>query len=188
MEGDPELSHWLSYEDCQQPLAPGLPATHHRRWSLRVASPKASEPQGWYQEFVSQWHAYLATQTGLTGSLPKAGPVPRPQALHAEVLATGATSSGAEAQECQPLERRSPKRRQLADPLVRPYQHRVRGAPETPSAQPPPKRPRQGDLRGWLQPGSVPACEDADLNRWEDRCDVTMMAEHGRSAPPGAPT
>ena len=68
-----ELSQYLQYCDKQQPLAPGLGDTHHRRWSVRIRPPRRNEPQGWYTEFTARWRAYLATH------LPAARqPQPRP--------------------------------------------------------------------------------------------------------------
>ena len=60
---DEELRLWLVTKEVQRPLAPGLPDSHHTRWSLRVCPPPAAEPQGWYTTFTSRWRAYLGSLT-----------------------------------------------------------------------------------------------------------------------------
>jgi hypothetical protein len=60
---DEELRAWLQSRLIQQPLMPGLVATHHTRWSVRVVPPGPGDPQDWYQDFTTRWKAYLATQT-----------------------------------------------------------------------------------------------------------------------------
>ena len=40
VEADAELSGWLQCKYMQRPLAPGLPASHHSRWSVRVVRPR----------------------------------------------------------------------------------------------------------------------------------------------------
>ena len=56
---DPELSAWLECRAMQKPLSPGLPASHHARWSVRVRPPGPSEPQGWYVEFTRRWRLFF---------------------------------------------------------------------------------------------------------------------------------
>ena len=64
---DPELQEWLRWADVSAPLMPGLPPTHHTRWSLRIVAPPAGEPQGWYEEFVRRWRAYAGSMAGPPG-------------------------------------------------------------------------------------------------------------------------
>ena len=59
VKADEELRSWLTCKQIQKPLAPGLPAVHHMRWSVKIVPPRPSEPQGWYDEFVQRWRAYL---------------------------------------------------------------------------------------------------------------------------------
>ena len=61
---DPELSAWLECRAMQKPLSPGLPASHHARWSVRVRPPGPSEPQGWYVEFTRRWRLFLEDVAG----------------------------------------------------------------------------------------------------------------------------
>ena len=58
---DADLKLWLVTKEVQQPLAPGLPDSHHTRWSVRICPPPPSDPQGWYAEFTSRWLAYLGS-------------------------------------------------------------------------------------------------------------------------------
>ena len=62
VQEDKELSQWLVSRYMQRPLAPGLPTSHHTRWSLRVVQPPPSEPQGWYEDFVQRWRHLLEAQ------------------------------------------------------------------------------------------------------------------------------
>ena len=69
---DSELKLWLMSKEVQRPLAPGLPDSHHTRWSVRVCQPPAGDPQGWYEEFTSRWRQYLrslAQPVGRTAAL-----------------------------------------------------------------------------------------------------------------------
>ena len=74
VDKDAELSSWLTCQEFQRPLVPGLPAVYHMRWSVKVLQPPAGEPQGWYTEFVRRWRDYLE---GLANSAaaPAAGDV-----------------------------------------------------------------------------------------------------------------
>ena len=56
---DAELQAWLVCKSMQRRLSQGLPASHHTYWSVRVKRPAASEPQGWYEEFMRRWQAHL---------------------------------------------------------------------------------------------------------------------------------
>ena len=76
---DVEVSQWLCWKDMATPLSAGLAPSHHRRWSVRIAAPGADEPQGWYEEFVARWRAYLETMARPSG--------PGPGALLAEQMA-----------------------------------------------------------------------------------------------------
>jgi hypothetical protein len=57
---DDELRVWLVVKEMQFPLAPGLPASHQLRWSVRVERPGPAEPQEWYETFSARWRTYLA--------------------------------------------------------------------------------------------------------------------------------
>jgi hypothetical protein len=170
---DDELSQWLLCRDLQQPLAPGLADTHHRRWSVRICRPKAGEPQGWYDDFVSRWRSYLATQ---------ARPHVQPQAASASPDPSDTPSSSAMA---LPGATPAPKRRarQHKPPAV---QHTPRapaaeasaasGTPQ-PATQPRPARPggatppvsRQRDMRTWLLP-RAPALHRGLTSRHRSQC------------------
>ena len=58
---DEDLTLWLTTKEVQQPLAPGLPDSHHTRWSVRICPPASGEPQGWYTEFTRRWRSYLGS-------------------------------------------------------------------------------------------------------------------------------
>ena len=64
---DEELGAWLVPRELQRPLAPGHPDSHHTFWPVQVTRPGPSEPQGWYEDFVARWRAYLATLTAPLG-------------------------------------------------------------------------------------------------------------------------
>jgi hypothetical protein len=61
VRADDELV-WLEHREMQIPLAPGLVATHHTRWSLRLVAPMPDAARAWYDTFLMRWRAYLATQ------------------------------------------------------------------------------------------------------------------------------
>eukprot|EP00667_Euglena_gracilis_P022592 EG_transcript_25222 len=69
---DPDLD-WLTWKDVHLPLAPGLPCSHHLRWSVQITPPPAGSPDLWYREFTSRWKAYL---------LSLANPAPSPTSAH----------------------------------------------------------------------------------------------------------
>ena len=69
---DAELSQWLVWKDMAVPLCAGLAPSHHRRWAVRLAAPGPDEPQGWYEDFITRWRAYLETLARPRGSRPTA--------------------------------------------------------------------------------------------------------------------
>ena len=72
MKKDAELSQWLVWKDMAVPLCAGLAPSHHRRWAVRLAAPGPDEPQGWYEDFITRWRAYLETLARPRGSRPTA--------------------------------------------------------------------------------------------------------------------
>ena len=72
---DPRLE-WLDSVEMAAPLGPGLAPTHHRRWGLRVMAPGSAEPQGWYEDFVTRWRAYLEMLVCAPGSRPLSQVIP----------------------------------------------------------------------------------------------------------------
>ena len=64
VQEDAELRAWLTCKYMQRPLAPGLPAAHHSRWSVRIVKPAPTEPQGWYDEFLRRWRQHLEELAG----------------------------------------------------------------------------------------------------------------------------
>ena len=59
---DPELSEWLVCRTMNLPLAPGLPSSHHARWSVQLVPPTVDAP--WYESFLDRWKAYLQSLHG----------------------------------------------------------------------------------------------------------------------------
>ena len=59
---DAELRVWLEVKSMNCPLAPGLPSSHHARWSVRVCPPSGGMAVGWYRVFAERWKAYLLSQ------------------------------------------------------------------------------------------------------------------------------
>jgi hypothetical protein len=172
VRADDELV-WLEHREMQVPLAPGLVATHHTRWSLKVVAPAPGVPCAWYDAFLERWKAYLATQ--LPTAMLEASSSSAVSPAAGEPLAAAprrpreSSPSGSPAAPAPKRRRAIPATRVLATPAARggtpppadpptpaaqrpPAQRRPRT--ETPSAEtrePPPKR-RQGDLRGFLRP------------------------------------
>jgi len=70
---DAELHAWLKWADVAAPLMPGLPSTHHTRWSVRLRRPAPSEPSGWYEEFLRRWRAYASSLAGPQGASAEGG-------------------------------------------------------------------------------------------------------------------
>ena len=58
---DGELSAWCTPKLLLRPLVPGVPESRHLSLPVRVMRPVPPEPQGWYEEFVRRWRAYLGT-------------------------------------------------------------------------------------------------------------------------------
>jgi hypothetical protein len=113
VRADDELGQWLVYREMQVPLAPGLPETHHTRWSLRVMAPSTGAPSGWYDTFTERWRAYLATQ------LPAAQP-----ALAAAISSSSSATP-----------RRAVPRPPPADPATLPKRRRIAPASTTQALQ-----------------------------------------------------
>ena len=82
VQHDAELQQWLVFRNMQKPLARGLPATHHARWSVQVMRPAASEPQGWYEEFLRRWRVFL----GVPPSADEATPIVSASSSSASVV------------------------------------------------------------------------------------------------------
>ena len=201
---DPELSQWLTHRSLQQPLSPGLADTHHVRWSLRICRPPPAEPQGWYDEFVSRWRAYLVTQTNpsqephgtspITVDSPNSAPQeppphrrPRQEPLKATrrvrqrvtVPAALQPQNPAPATELMGHAGSAGEKRQLSPPW----------------GEAPPDRPvkRKRDLRSWFQPrSSMPptrnnSLEDHPPPSPPEVIPPTVHPEHGRASQ-GPPT
>ena len=141
MTKDPQLT-WVSWREVQVPLCPGLAPTHHRRWSVRLVAPSAGEPQGWYQEFLRRWRAYLEVLAHPKGSHPMAGVTveqvarvrPREDAWgFAEPMVTQTTEQGRGRRRGRSRDREeghSSKRRRAAAPVTRNRLPKKRGREE----------------------------------------------------------
>lgn len=70
VRADEELRTWLVSGRSQKPLAPGLPASHHMCWSVKIIALPPHEPQGWYEEFVRRWRTYLEELAGAVAPTP----------------------------------------------------------------------------------------------------------------------
>ena len=137
---DPELHCWLRWVDVAAPLMPGLPPTHHVRWSLRIMAPRHAEARGWYDEFLRQWREYatsLAGPQGAGGGGDAGPPVladPEVVGLRRPLLAAPQSAA---------------KRRVTSSPASQPQRAGVlRPREEAGSSS---KRRRVGDVRSWLQ-------------------------------------
>ena len=206
---DDELKLWLTTKEVQQPLAPGLPDSHHTRWSVRICPPPAGEPQGWYEEFTRRWRQYL-------GSL--AQPVGR--STFAAVLSAATSSSNRPTPPGPAFARRvgrrrarsvevgpePPARRRAASPArqapdagPRPVEDLLSSSPAAPvtapgvrarspgSTSPSTTRPtkRQCSLQGWLRP--KPPVESAMGVSQQQSAPAASPTRHGR-ATQGPPT
>ncbi len=61
---DEELREWLTCKYMQMPMAPGLPASHHSRWSVKVVAPPEGTAAGWYSSFLEGWRGNLKQLSG----------------------------------------------------------------------------------------------------------------------------
>jgi hypothetical protein len=201
VQADDELT-WLEHREMQVPLAPGLVATHHTRWSLRVVAPPPGVGRAWYDTYLERWHAYLATQlptamlegdvasSSATAALPPVVAPAQPLRRPREPSPPGPQAAPA------PKRRRAipahrvlaalPRAEEAADPLPAappppqrpPAQRRPREpAPPAETAEPAPKR-RQSDLRGFLRPKAPAEAAPAPM---------PPRRPHGRAAE-GPPT
>ena len=195
---DPELSQWLTHRSMQQPLAPGLADTHHTRWSLCICRPPASEPQGWYEDFVSRWREYLATQTHYPSQLASSS---TPLKDEASSSVSRSPPPRRRRPDGPPTTRRvrqrtltpaAPTPQEPAAPPSRntPEGENSRQRPRTPDTGTPARPPkRQRDMRTWLQPKPLapPAAPtQEDLPPPEEVAPMPSPA-HGR-ATQGPPT
>ena len=149
---DDELSAWLQVREMQFPLAPGLPASHQLRWSVRVRRPELGEATGWYDDFVTRWRAYLASLLPASQRMQPAAALverrprkrqraapPSPDSVDLSMIADVAAAV--------------PVQQATGGAAVGPAGRRQRVRARSPAVVPGPgsKRPRM-DLRGWLQP------------------------------------
>jgi hypothetical protein len=176
VRADEELGAWLVSREMQLPLAPGLVATHHTRWSLRVVAPPPGAARVWYDAFTERWRAYLATQLPVVvqgGDEAGSSAASAPAATEAPAVTPRRprepSPPGQPTASAAKRRRAIPARRVLANnpgpeaptgppqPVAAPAPHqpaRRRACDTSPpaeSADPPPKR-RQGDLRDFLRP------------------------------------
>jgi hypothetical protein len=210
---DDELKEWVVTKEVQHPLAPGLPDTHHTRWSIRVCPPSAGEPQGWYTEFIARWRSYLGTLAQPVGrhTVPtpsSSNSLPSPALpLEAPSSRRRPRSAGANA---EPLARRRPPSRRprqegidsavlenatsstaISSPAPRPVPAAPTrtGGPHRPRSPPTPvqSRPtkRQRDMRAWLQPKPGPALMQTAAP--PQQVAPPSLPEHGRASQ-GPPT
>jgi ribonuclease HI len=164
---DQEVALWLRWADVAAPLMPGLPPTHHTRWSVRIAAPCRAEPRGWYDLFTERWREYARSLAGPVGA--GRALVAPPSMDDGQVgLRRGRTAEGAPRAKRrargQHPSRGTPASAapEAADVGLDWPEEPVRGPPSTrtprPRAaatageEPPLKRQRAGDLRRWLLP------------------------------------
>lgn len=211
VSADEELQ-WLSRKDVQVPLAPGLPETHHTRWSLRIVPPPAHEPRGWYEEFISRWRAYLGSLAQPTGcSIVAPAPTRSPPT---DVATSSTSSTPGEPAFARGGGRRRPRsvevgpepapRRRTAPPErdtpagtaallapSQPAQHTAQSQgggkrrPRSPAAVTQHSAKRQRDMRAWLQP--KPQVEAVPEAPPPQTVEEPQLPEHGRAAQ-GPPT
>ena len=112
VQGNSELREWLTTRYMQQPLAPGLPLSHHARWSVRVVRPPPHHPQGWYEEFVQRWRAFLEAQQTPRASLATTSTQDMPSS------SSNVEATGPAAVNCRPREE-TPETSRLAAPAKR---------------------------------------------------------------------
>lgn len=186
-----ELKAWFIPRELQRPLAPGLPDCHHFFWPVQVVPPPPTDPQGWYQDFVSRWRAYLATlATPLgvaVGCVPSRTPTPPTE----EVLDDdqGGLSPFDDSAEDSRRPRSSsvnggPAKRKRAVPPTRQapvpaFQQRVRPREDSATAS---QAKRQCDIRSFFHP--PPAQSDA---HGDETTPQQQPCRHGR-AQQGPPT
>ena len=134
VQQDAELAGWLVCQSFQRALAPGLPAVHHLRWSVKVQPPPPGEPQGWYTEFVCRWRQYLAGLMAAPAVVPGDADV-----------ATSSTAAGPLALVMNPR-----------DTTEEPQQpgRRARRPPDPASPSAPSQRPLKRHRRGGLTPNA----------------------------------
>jgi hypothetical protein len=182
---DDELSSWLEVKEMQFPLAPGLPASHQLRWSVRVQRPGAGEASGWYDDFVARWRAYLETlliapeRSRPTVQAPGERPQKKQRAGPARRGSVELPGDGGAVPS-------APGERMAIDQAQQVVGGRlVRG--RSPIAEPATRTKRtRMDLRGWLQPRQ-PGETSASAADPASSQDVTVRSGHGR-ATAGDPT
>ena len=159
---DDELKEWLVCKYMQVPLSPGLPTSHHCRWSVRISSPPGGLEVGWYRAFTEKWKDYLQSLAGTQGACEEASSSSR--ALSVSPTAAPRRGRSEEFSDQGPSKHRRavPPARQSPSPAAGSSQAglsldpagpsartRVRGV--SPGAEQPPRK-RQATLSAWLQP------------------------------------
>ena len=198
VQADEELQLWLSTKDVQQPLVPGLPDSHHTRWSVRVCKPPTGEPQGWYAEFTTRWLAYVGSLAQPAGrSTVPSGPtaLTTPSAMPSAQGAPERSKASRRRPRSGDVEGPPARRRALptSRPAPQPEEATLTSTPEggqrrprSPTTAPPPRpTKRQCDLRSWLQPR--PQLAPALATPPPQAVPPMPQPEHGRASP-GPPT
>ena len=152
---DDELSAWLQVREMQFPLAPGLPASHQLRWSVRVRRPEPGEATGWYNDFVARWRAYLASLLPASQRAQPAAEVLEGRPRKRQRAVPPSPDAG-QANMIVEVPAVVPVQQAPDGAAVRPAGRRQRVRARSPAVVPGPgtKRPRM-DLRGWLQPRNM---------------------------------
>ena len=194
---DSDLQSWLRWAVVNAPLMPGLAATHHTRWSVRVVAPNRGEPRGWYEEFTRRWRAYVETLVGPGGIAWTAH-----AAMDLESAGVSAMVRGRRSLEDPPLptgKRQRPPSRPgvMEDAAMRvpgcSTSPTTRGSPDSGRTRPPaptleelpPKRHCGGDLRLWMVNPTMRTTSTSSTGGME--AVVGSPSGHGR-ATMGAPT
>ena len=195
----PELSQWLTTKVLQLPLAPGIPPSHHLRWSLRICPPADPTTPGWYAEFTTRWRSYLeqlvaptpptpaAPSSALASSSSSAAAAPARLLSPSHEALPGSSAAPASARRPRPpgptRPAKQPRLSAPSRPAPRPpppptfERQPPRPLPSPDTTAPPPKRQRTLDL--WMQAGNP----SSSTTTPED----PTMCRHGRAAA-GPPT
>ena len=205
---DKELGQWLFCKEVQRSLAPGLPAVHQFRWSVRIVPPPALESRGWYDTFVEHWRHYLESlaSPATTPAAPAQAAIVAPNSACPPIVSTAPLKSKQRPADTPSSASLPKKRRMLAPdvaissvplvhvdpcPLMEPPSPRRRPSEFFESEDQPPRK-RACDIRSWLtprlsQPHCTPSTTDVASSSTSTLGHGGIPIRHGR-ATQGPPT
>ena len=165
---DTELNAWFTPKVMLRSLVPGVLDARHNCWPVQVTRPKPQEPQGWYEEFVTRWKAYLSSLASPRGAAAISSIQHSPSSAELEAAQEASSESSSEPER----ELRRPR----PETTTHPAEKKRRVAP--------PSRPRKRRTSGPIPPGDTPTQRPAKRLR---RTQSPAKQQQAVAKPPASP-